>query len=100
MPMPVRPPDGVAQLNDNARTVISKRYLIKDASGSPTEQPEEMFWRVASTVAEGDRRYGGDEHGCRLLCADDAAPLRAELSDTHERRTSARTALGVLRSPR
>ncbi|MDQ6737103.1 MAG: adenosylcobalamin-dependent ribonucleoside-diphosphate reductase, partial [Gemmatimonadota bacterium] len=48
----------VAQLNQNARTVLSKRYLIKDRTGAPTEQPEDMFWRVASTVAEADRRYG------------------------------------------
>src|SRR6266542_4400955 len=70
MPMPVRPPDGVAQLNDNARTVISKRYLIKDASGSPTEQPEEMFWRVASTVAEGDRRYGAADSAVTKMAED------------------------------
>lgn len=47
-----------AQLNQNARTVLSKRYLIKDKTGAPTERPEDMFWRVATTVAEADRRYG------------------------------------------
>ena len=61
MPIPARPPEGSAQLNDNARTVIRKRYLVKDASGSPTEQPEDMFWRVAGTVAEADRRYGAGD---------------------------------------
>jgi len=50
MPIPAVPPQGEAQLNDNARTVISKRYLIKDATGTPMEQPEDMFWRVAGTV--------------------------------------------------
>ena len=63
MPIPARPPEGSAQLNDNARTVIRKRYLVKDASGSPTEQPEDMFWRVAGTVAEADRRYGAGDAG-------------------------------------
>ena len=58
MPIPSAPPPGVAQLNENARTVIKKRYLIKDSSAAPVEQPEDMFWRVAGTVAEGDRRYG------------------------------------------
>jgi ribonucleoside-diphosphate reductase alpha chain len=58
MPIPAVPPQGEAQLNDNARTVIGKRYLVKDASGKPLERPEDMFWRVASTVAEADRRYG------------------------------------------
>src|SRR5216110_1216781 len=61
MPIPAVPPHGEAQLNDNARTVIGKRYLIKDATGTPTEQPEDMFWRVAGTVAEADRRYGGSD---------------------------------------
>src|SRR5687767_3748956 len=58
MPIPATPPAGPAELNQNARTVIEKRYLIKDASGKPTEQPEDMVWRVASVVAEADRRYG------------------------------------------
>ena len=61
MPIPSVPPPGAAQLNDNARTVIKKRYLIKDSSAAPVEQPEDMFWRVAGTVAEGDRRYGASD---------------------------------------
>ncbi|HZD84774.1 MAG TPA: vitamin B12-dependent ribonucleotide reductase [Gemmatimonadaceae bacterium] len=61
MPIPAVPPQGEAQLNDNARTVIGKRYLIKDGTGTPTEQPEDMFWRVAGTVAEADRRYGASD---------------------------------------
>jgi ribonucleoside-diphosphate reductase alpha chain len=62
MPIPAVPPQGEAQLNENARTVISKRYLIKDATGTPMEQPEDMFWRVAGTVAEADRRYGASDN--------------------------------------
>src|SRR5712675_2577992 len=61
MPIPAVPPQGEAQLNENASTVISKRYLIKDATGTPMEQPEDMFWRVAGTVAEADRRYGASD---------------------------------------
>src|SRR3984893_11365606 len=61
MPIPAVPPQGEAQLNDNARTVIGKRYLIKDATGTPVEQPEDMFWRVAGIVAEADRRYGSTD---------------------------------------
>jgi ribonucleoside-diphosphate reductase alpha chain len=55
------PPAGVASLSDNARTVLAKRYLVKNAQGQPTEQPEEMFWRVATVVAEADRRYGATD---------------------------------------
>ncbi|MEO7369053.1 MAG: vitamin B12-dependent ribonucleotide reductase [Gemmatimonadaceae bacterium] len=61
MPIPATPPVGSAELNQNARTVIEKRYLIKDATGTPTEMPEDMFWRVASVVAEADRRYGATD---------------------------------------
>src|SRR3954468_17379087 len=70
MPIPAVPPHGEAQLNDNARTVISKRYLIKDATGTPMEQPEDMFWRVAGTVAEADRRYGASDSDVTETAAD------------------------------
>ncbi|HEY8310476.1 MAG TPA: vitamin B12-dependent ribonucleotide reductase [Gemmatimonadaceae bacterium] len=59
-----------AQLNQNARTVLSKRYLIKDKSGAPTERPEDMFWRVATTVAEADRRYGASAGAVHALAED------------------------------
>ena len=70
MPIPPAPPPGTAQLNDNARTVIRKRYLIKDTSAKPIEQPEDMFWRVASTVAEGDRRYGAADGAVTAIAGD------------------------------
>lgn len=56
-----------AQLNQNARTVLSKRYLVKDKSGEPVERPEDMFWRVASTVAAADRRYGASASAVQAL---------------------------------
>ncbi len=61
MPLPTTPPSGPAQFSQNARTVLEKRYLVKDALGKPVEKPEEMFWRVATTIAEGDRRYGASD---------------------------------------
>ncbi len=70
MPMSTTQNPGAAQLNQNARTVIEKRYLIKDEKGMPVEQPEDMFWRVASTVAEADRRYGAGEAGVSQLARD------------------------------
>ncbi len=55
------PPAGLASLTPNARTVLAKRYLIKNEKGEPVEQPEDLFWRVATVVAEADRRYGATD---------------------------------------
>ena len=33
------PPAGVATLTQNARTVLEKRYLVKNEKGQPTETP-------------------------------------------------------------
>ena len=61
MPLPVNPPATPATLSQNARTVLDKRYLVKDKSGKAVESPEQMFWRVATVVAEADRRYGATD---------------------------------------
>ena len=61
MALPVTPPSTPATLSQNARTVLDKRYLVKDKSGKSVETPEDMFWRVATTVAEPERRYGATE---------------------------------------
>ena len=66
-----------AQLSQNARTVLSKRYLKKDAAGQPVERPEDMFWRVASTVAAADRRYGASPGAVQAL-ADEFYRLMTE----------------------
>ena len=47
-----------AQLSENARIVLARRYLKKDESGQPTEEPETMFWRIARVIAEEDKRHG------------------------------------------
>lgn len=47
-----------ARLSPNARTVLTLRYLKRDAEGKPTEDAEQMFWRVARFVADVDGRYG------------------------------------------
>ena len=49
------------ELSENAITVLERRYLIKDDDGRPTEGPEELFWRVASTVAAPDAKYGASK---------------------------------------
>lgn len=48
------------KLTDNARAVLSKRYLFKDEEGNAIETPEGLFRRVASFVASSERLHGGD----------------------------------------
>ena len=67
MPFAPTPPEGLVTLSNNARTVLEKRYLVKDAKGKPVEKPEDMFWRVATTVAEADRRYGASDGAVQAL---------------------------------
>lgn len=48
-------------LSSNAQIVLKKRYLRKNDKGEPLETPEELFWRVAKTIADGDIEYGGPQ---------------------------------------
>lgn len=53
------PPDlPDADVSENAREVLKRRYLKKDLDGNVVEEPEDMFWRVAKTIAEVDLDYG------------------------------------------
>src|SRR5687767_9699023 len=61
MTLPLNPPSGPVTLTQNARTVLEKRYLVKNEKGHPVEQPEDLFWRVATVVAEADRRHGASD---------------------------------------
>jgi len=38
-------------LSENARTVLERRYLLRDASGAVIETPEQLFARVAEAIA-------------------------------------------------
>src|SRR2546430_1777482 len=61
MSLPVNPPPEPVSFSPNARTVLEKRYLVKNEKGQPVEQPEDLFWRVATVVAGADERYGANE---------------------------------------
>src|SRR5947207_14659018 len=52
---------GMLDLSPNAITVLERRYLVKDDQGKPAERPEDLFWRVARTIAEPERRYGASD---------------------------------------
>src|SRR2546427_5246710 len=59
--MPASSRTGTLDLSPNAVTVLERRYLVKDDQGRPIEGPEDLFWRVARTIAAPDRAYGASE---------------------------------------
>ncbi len=52
-------------LSENARRVLARRYLIRDDNGNPTEEPEDMFWRVAENIASAEAQYGASPEQVR-----------------------------------
>jgi ribonucleoside-diphosphate reductase alpha chain len=49
-----------ANLTDNARQVLMKRYVRRGDDGKPAESVEEMFWRVAYHVAKVEEQWNDD----------------------------------------
>lgn len=45
------------KLSPNAQLVLEKRYLAKDIDGNVIETPEDMFRRVAESVAASEKNY-------------------------------------------
>ncbi len=43
--------------SENAITVLKRRYLKKSESGEVVEEPQDMLWRVAWTIAEGEKEF-------------------------------------------
>jgi ribonucleoside-diphosphate reductase alpha chain len=56
-------PSGLSevQLTENARQVLTRRYVRRNREGKPAESIEGMFWRVAYHVAKVEKSLGGDE---------------------------------------
>lgn len=54
-------------LTPNALKVLEGRYLKKDENGRTIETPEEMFRRVARTIADAERIYGEKEEEIRRV---------------------------------
>ena len=44
-------------ISDNARQVLEKRYLIRDEKGNATETVDQLFHRVADSVAAADAHF-------------------------------------------
>lgn len=63
LPTPPMPKDlPKANLTDNARQVLMKRYVRRGDDGKPAETVEEMFWRVAYHVAKVEEEWNADVH--------------------------------------
>ncbi|MBL8100079.1 MAG: adenosylcobalamin-dependent ribonucleoside-diphosphate reductase [Anaerolineales bacterium] len=61
LPTPAMPKDlPKANLTDNARQVLMKRYVRRGDDGKPAENVEEMFWRVAYHVAKVEEQWNAD----------------------------------------
>ena len=53
--------DQRVSLSENALTVLRARYLKKNDDGTPSEEPCDMFSRVADIVAGAEDRFGAPE---------------------------------------
>ena len=51
MVAPTAPVSGPVPLSGNARTVLARRYLLRDDRGEIAETPEQLFARVAAAIA-------------------------------------------------
>ncbi|HEV2670480.1 MAG TPA: vitamin B12-dependent ribonucleotide reductase [Gemmatimonadales bacterium] len=60
-------PNTPLDLSANALTVLERRYLVKDDHGKPVERPQDLFWRVARTIAAPDRTYGASNRAVESL---------------------------------
>ena len=47
----------VGKLSDNSIKVLERRYLIRDEEDNVTESPEEMFRRVAHSIASQEKKH-------------------------------------------
>jgi ribonucleoside-diphosphate reductase alpha chain len=61
LPAPPLPDDlSEVSLTENARQVLTRRYVRRGPQGQPIESVEEMFWRVAYHIAKVEDAWGGD----------------------------------------
>src|SRR2546429_9562762 len=52
---------GTLDLSPNPFNGLERRSLLKDDQGKAVEQAEDLFRRVARTIAEPERRYGASD---------------------------------------
>ena len=54
---PVTEPSRAARLSQHAQTVLRHRYLARNDRGTVIETPARMFGRVASNIAQAEKKY-------------------------------------------
>jgi ribonucleoside-diphosphate reductase alpha chain len=55
------------KLSENARYILSQRYLLKDENGEVCETPTQLFRRVAKTIAQVEEKYGKSKQEIKQL---------------------------------
>ena len=55
------------RFSPNAQKVLAKRYLTKDENGNPIESIEDMFRRVAKTMAAAEEKYTNSPYSVEEL---------------------------------
>ena len=55
------------KLSENAKYIAETRYSKKNEEGEAYEKVKDIFWRVASYVAAGDKNFSGSEEGINQL---------------------------------
>ena len=58
-------PRPAPRLSANALAVLRRRYLAKNAAGTPIETPAQMFRRVATNIAAAEAQYAKNSTGRR-----------------------------------
>ena len=53
--------DSGLSLSKNAIKVLEKRYLKRNLNGEVVETPDDLFHRVAGTIASADRQFGPND---------------------------------------
>ena len=60
----------MASLTDQALTVATKRYFLKDSNGDVIEDIDKLFERVANAIAEPEKSYGKLDVERKLVASD------------------------------
>ena len=58
------------KLSDNAKYIAETRYSKKDVEGKPIEKVKDIFWRVASALAGGDKFFNKSDSEIDRLAKD------------------------------